>query len=40
MLLGRKYTWANNLVDTTYKKLDRVLVTSEWDQAFPMAMVT
>jgi hypothetical protein len=38
-LLGRQYTWANNLPDPTFEKLDRVLVTSEWDQAFPLAVV-
>jgi mannosylglycoprotein endo-beta-mannosidase len=39
-LLGRQFTWANNLPDPTFEKLDRVLVTAEWDQAFPLAVVT
>jgi endonuclease/exonuclease/phosphatase family metal-dependent hydrolase len=39
-ILGRQYTWANNLPDPTYEKLDRVLVTAEWDQDFPLAVVT
>jgi hypothetical protein len=39
-LLGRQYTWANNLPDPTFEKLDRVLVTTEWDQSFPLAVVT
>ena len=39
-LLGRKYTWANNLEEPTYDKLDRVLGTSEWDLSFPLAVVT
>jgi mannosylglycoprotein endo-beta-mannosidase len=38
-LLGRQYTWVNNLPDPTYEKLDRVLVTAEWDQAFPLALI-
>jgi hypothetical protein len=39
-LLGRQYTWANNLPDPIFEKLDRGLVTAEWDQAFPLAVVT
>jgi mannosylglycoprotein endo-beta-mannosidase len=39
-LLGRQFTWANNLPDPTFEKLDRVLVTAEWDQAYPLAVVT
>jgi endonuclease/exonuclease/phosphatase family metal-dependent hydrolase len=39
-LIGRQYTWANNLPDPTYEKLDRVLVSFDWDQAFSMAVVT
>jgi endonuclease/exonuclease/phosphatase family metal-dependent hydrolase len=38
-LLGRQFTWANNLPDPTFEKLDRVLVTAEWDQAYPLAVV-
>jgi hypothetical protein len=38
--LGRQFTWANNLPEPTYEKLDRVLITAEWDQAFPLAVVT
>jgi hypothetical protein len=39
-LIGRQYTWANNLPDPTYEKLDRVLVTSEWDRGNPLVVVT
>jgi hypothetical protein len=39
-LIGRQYTWENNLPDPTYEKLDRVLVTSEWDRGNPLAVVT
>jgi hypothetical protein len=28
-LLGRQFTWENNLPDPTYEKLDRVLVSIE-----------
>lgn len=33
------YTWANNLEEPTYEKLDMVLVTSKWDIAYPLATV-
>jgi hypothetical protein len=39
-LIGRQYTWANNLPYAMFEKLDRVLVTSAWDQSFPLAVVT
>jgi hypothetical protein len=39
-LIGRKYTWANNLPDPTFEKLDRVLVSVEWDLVYPVAVVT
>jgi hypothetical protein len=31
-LTGWKYTWANNLDNPTFEKLDRVLVTMEWEE--------
>jgi hypothetical protein len=36
---GRKYTCANSLEQPTYKKLDRILVATEWEQKFPLSMV-
>ena len=36
---GRQFTWANNLPNPTYEKLDRVLVATEWDQKYPLSMV-
>jgi endonuclease/exonuclease/phosphatase family metal-dependent hydrolase len=36
---GRKYTWANSRRIPTYEKLDRVLVSTEWEQNFPLATV-
>lgn len=38
-MVGRQYTWANNLPIPTYKKLDRVLVTTEWDEKYPLSSV-
>jgi hypothetical protein len=34
----RKYTWADNLANPTFEKLDRILVTTEWEK-IPLAMV-
>jgi hypothetical protein len=36
---GRKYTWANSRKIPTYEKLDRVLISTEWEQNFPLATV-
>jgi hypothetical protein len=36
---SRKYTWANNLATPTYEKLDRILITTEWEEKFPLSMV-
>ncbi|PUZ59464.1 hypothetical protein GQ55_4G043800 [Panicum hallii var. hallii] len=36
---GRKYTWANSLANPTYERLDRVLVSTEWEQHFPLVTV-
>jgi hypothetical protein len=36
---GRQFTWANNLPNPTFEKLDQVLVTTEWDQKFPLSSV-
>jgi hypothetical protein len=32
---GGKYTWSNNQVNPTLEKLDRVLMTREWELLFP-----
>lgn len=38
-LLGRQYTWANNLQNPTYEKLDRILVCTDWESTFPLTTV-
>ena len=38
-LSGRKFTWANNLPNPTFEKLDRVLVSVEWEQKFPLVTI-
>jgi endonuclease/exonuclease/phosphatase family metal-dependent hydrolase len=38
-MLGRRYTWVNVLPNPTYEKLDRILVSTEWEQQFPLANV-
>jgi exonuclease III len=37
---GRRFTWANSLSNPTCEKLDRVLVSTEWEQKFPLITVT
>jgi hypothetical protein len=36
---GHKFTWANSHRVPTYEKLDRVLVSTEWEQNFPLVTV-
>jgi hypothetical protein len=38
-LTGWKYTWANNLANPTFEKLDRVLITIEWEERYPLTTV-
>jgi hypothetical protein len=38
-MTGRRYTWANFAEVQTYKKLDRVLVTTDWEQKFLLASI-
>jgi len=38
-LTGRQFTWANFLTDPTYEKLDRVLMTTEWELKYPLVTV-
>lgn len=34
-LLGRSYTWTNEQVNPTLVRLDRVLISVDWDEMFP-----
>ena len=34
-LSGGKFTWSNNRKNPTLKKLDRVLISSSWENEFP-----
>jgi hypothetical protein len=38
-LSGRQYTWANNLQNQTFEKLDRVLVCTDFESKFPHTTV-
>jgi endonuclease/exonuclease/phosphatase family metal-dependent hydrolase len=38
-LSGRRYTWVNLLPNPTYEKLDRVLVSTEWELNHPLSTV-
>jgi hypothetical protein len=39
VLLGRKFKWANSAAVPTFQKLDRVLVSTDWEQKFPLSSV-
>ncbi|XP_062193487.1 uncharacterized protein LOC133896859 [Phragmites australis] len=39
VLSGRQFTWANSLENPTYEKLDRILVSTEWEQKYPLCTV-
>lgn len=36
---GRQFTWANSLLNPTYEKPDRVLMSSEWEFKYPLVTV-
>ena len=38
-MTGRQFTWANNLPEPTYEKIDRVLMDTDWELKFPMVTV-
>jgi hypothetical protein len=38
-LIGRQFTWANSLPNPTFKKLDRVLMTTEWEFKYSLVSV-
>jgi hypothetical protein len=38
-MAGHKFTWANNLAQPTFEKLDRILITTEWEEKFPLSTV-
>jgi hypothetical protein len=38
-LSGRQYTWANNLQIPTYEKLDRILLSTDWELKYPKVSV-
>lgn len=39
-LNGRNFNWANNLQEPTFEMLDRVLVCPNWEEKYPLTMVT
>jgi hypothetical protein len=36
---GKRFIWANSMPNLTFEKLDRILVSTEWEQKFPLAKV-
>jgi exonuclease III len=39
VMTGRQYTWAGPGDDPTFEKLDRVLVSTDWENQFPLTLV-
>ena len=39
-LIGTVYTWINDDLNHTFEKLDRFLVSSEWEEQYQMSIVT
>jgi hypothetical protein len=35
----RRFTWANSLANPTYEKLDRILISNEWELNHPLSTV-
>jgi exonuclease III len=35
----KELTWANNLAQPTFVKLDRIIITTEWEEKFPLSIV-
>jgi hypothetical protein len=38
-MTGRRFTWANNLPHPTFEKLDRILVTTDWEAKYHLSSV-
>jgi hypothetical protein len=38
-MYGRKYTWVNNLAILTFEKLEQMLITTVWEEKFPLSTV-
>jgi hypothetical protein len=38
-MTGRKFTWTNNLALQNIEKLDRILITTEWEEKFQLSTV-
>jgi hypothetical protein len=38
-MLGRRYTWANSMPNPTYEKLDKILMSTEWEQNYLLVNV-
>lgn len=38
-LSGRKFTWASSASVPTYEKFDRILVSTGWEQKFPLSIM-
>jgi exonuclease III len=36
---GGQYTWSNNQINPTLEKLDRFLMSSDWEDLFPLTTI-
>jgi hypothetical protein len=36
---GRRFTWANSMPNPTFEKFDRILMSTKWEQKFPLSNV-
>jgi hypothetical protein len=36
---GRRFTWENLMPNPTFEKLDRILMSTEWEQKYPLSNV-
>lgn len=39
-LNGRQFTWSNEHDDPTFEKLDRILMSTDWEDMYPLTVVT
>lgn len=39
-LNGRQYRWPNDHLDPTFEKLDRILTSTDWEDLFPLSIVS
>ena len=38
-MTGGRFTWSNNHCDPTLEKLDRILISKDWEDIFPKVLI-